>query len=134
MFLLAAERAGAARPLVIGDRLDTDLKGARAAAIPGLMVLTGVNDAADAVAAGPGERPCFVGEDLSCLAEAHPAPGREGDWHIVRESRARVVRGAIEMSGATGIDAVRAACAAAWEAADTGVTFAIERDAVLGLL
>ncbi len=40
---------GSRRPLVVGDQLDTDLAGARAAGIPGLMVLTGVNDAVDVV-------------------------------------------------------------------------------------
>jgi len=32
-------------PLVIGDRLDTDIEGANAAQLPSLMVLTGVNNA-----------------------------------------------------------------------------------------
>ena len=34
------------RPLVVGDRLDTDIEGANAAELPSLMVLTGVNNAA----------------------------------------------------------------------------------------
>ena len=38
----AAGRAGSERPLVVGDRLDTDLEGARASGIPGLLVLTGI--------------------------------------------------------------------------------------------
>src|SRR6201998_4116410 len=36
-------------PLVVGDRLDTDISGANAAGLPSLMVLTGVNTAADMV-------------------------------------------------------------------------------------
>ncbi len=36
-------------PLVVGDRLNTDIAGANAAKLPSLMVLTGVNSARDAV-------------------------------------------------------------------------------------
>src|SRR5690606_25104509 len=39
MYRLAVERAAASRPLVIGDRLDTDLAGARGGGYPGLHVL-----------------------------------------------------------------------------------------------
>src|SRR5699024_11956829 len=41
IFEQAGHRAGAQHPLVIGDRLDTDLAGARAARFAGLHVLTG---------------------------------------------------------------------------------------------
>ncbi|MEK8229274.1 HAD hydrolase-like protein [Oerskovia sp. M15] len=35
MYHLAVERAGASAPLVVGDRLDTDLAGARSGGYPG---------------------------------------------------------------------------------------------------
>ncbi|MGH3581950.1 MAG: HAD-IIA family hydrolase [Mycobacterium sp.] len=54
-------------PLVIGDRLDTDIEGANAAGLPSLMVLTGVNTAADMVHAVADQRPVFVGPDLRSL-------------------------------------------------------------------
>ena len=68
-------------PLVVGDRLDTDIAGANAAGLPSLMVLTGVNSAADMVHAIPSERPDYLAADLRSLdapAEAlrigpHPA-------------------------------------------------------------
>src|SRR5450756_1084772 len=79
MFRLAAVARGATRPLVIGDRLDTDLAGARAAGFAGLHVLTGVSSARDAVLAPPPQRPDFLGADLRSLHEAHPAPERGPD-------------------------------------------------------
>src|SRR5690606_15900450 len=83
MFHLAAAQAGATNPLAIGDRLDTDLQGARAAGVPGLLVLTGVSTALEAVVAPPHQRPSFIGEDLRSLAMAHPVPVREGDtWRV----------------------------------------------------
>jgi HAD superfamily hydrolase (TIGR01450 family) len=120
MFHLAAEHVGAQRPLAIGDRLDTDLKGARAANIPGLLVLTGVSRAADAVLAVPAERPSFIGEDLCCLEHAHPAPRRDGGTWVVDENSAHVDHGELVLEGPPGINRLRAACAAAWEAADRG--------------
>ncbi len=123
MFHLATQRSGATRPLVIGDRLDTDLAGARAAGFAGLHVLTGVSTARDAVLAAPDERPTFVGADLRSLLVAHPAPEPGPDhWWTCRGRAARVVDGALELDTvqAVDVDLVRAACAAAWSAADSG--------------
>jgi HAD superfamily hydrolase (TIGR01450 family) len=121
MYRLAVERAEASRPLVIGDRLDTDLAGARAGGYPGLHVLTGVSTARDAVLAEPGERPSFLGADLRALLEPHPAPVRADDWYVCGGAAAQVSDGGLRLDGA-GIDLVRAACAAAWAAVDAGET------------
>lgn len=123
MYRLAVERAGAERPLVVGDRLDTDLAGARSGGYPGLHVLTGVSTARDAVVAEPGLRPDFLGADLRSLLEPHPAPTEAADgWWECGGRAARVVDGRLELDrqGPSGIDVVRAACAAAWDAVDSG--------------
>ncbi|NTV39797.1 MAG: HAD-IIA family hydrolase [Demequinaceae bacterium] len=120
MFHLAAASVGSVRPLAIGDRLDTDLKGARAAGMPGLLVLTGVSSARDAVLAPADHRPSYIGEDLRCLAEAHPTPTRLGAVWTVGEASAFVDGRRLTVEG-SGIDAVRAACAAAWASADGGI-------------
>ena len=121
MFHLAAASVASERPLAIGDRLDTDLKGARAAGMPGLLVFTGVSSPADAIMAPVEHRPSFVGEDLACLAEAHPVPRREGNTWFVREAFASIEGRSLVVTG-EGIDAVRASCAAAWAAADGGAS------------
>ncbi len=123
MYRLAVERRGARRPLVVGDRLDTDLGGARAAGYPGLHVFTGVSDARDAVLAGPGERPTYLAIDLRGLLEAHPAPAPGADgWWTCGERAARADGGDLRFDdrGDVDIDLVRAACGAAWAAADAG--------------
>jgi HAD superfamily hydrolase (TIGR01450 family) len=126
MYVRAAERVGAKRPLVVGDRLDTDLGGARAADIPGLLVFTGVSQALDALRAIPGERPCFIGESIAALGEVHPTPElRDGWWHV-GASAARVEDGALEFSGDRGMDRLRAGCVAAWDAADRDERIHIE--------
>lgn len=125
MYAMAVERAGASRPLVIGDRLDTDLAGARSGGYPGLHVLTGVSSARDDVLAVPGERPHFIGADLRSLGQAHVAPAQgENGWWTCGESAARVVDGLLELDAGSHaddpVDVVRAACTAAWTFVDAG--------------
>lgn len=129
MFRLAAQKASAQRPLVIGDRLDTDIKGARSANMPSLQVLTGVNDLLDAYAAPPAHRPSFIGRDLGALAVAHPAPHKsEGRWHV-RDAIAWIDGQALHVDGdfgPDGLDGARVALAAGWEAADAGSPVSLE--------
>jgi len=67
LFHAAARQAGAERPLVVGDRLDTDIAGARRAGMDSLLVLTGVTDAELLRAAPADRRPTHVAADLSGL-------------------------------------------------------------------
>jgi len=132
MYQLVVAQTGAQHPLVIGDRLDTDLGGARAAGIPGLHVFTGVSSARDAVLAKPEYRPNYVGADLRTLFETHVAPQEGPDgWWISGERAARINgdrKLELDSQGAVGIDAVRAACAAVWSAKDAG--FQVDPDSV----
>jgi len=141
----AAERVGGAAPIAVGDRLDTDLEGARASGMPGLLVLTGVATARDVVLAPPHQRPSLLAVDLRGLFERHPAPREiEDGWWSCGAAVARVADGALELVddptgplGASGpvrlrgdqpatvsLDGWRALCVAAWEAADAGAPVA----------
>lgn len=57
----------ASSPLVVGDRLDTDIAGAQSTGVPSLLVLTGVSSALEAVRAVASERPTHIGLDLDAL-------------------------------------------------------------------
>jgi glycerol 3-phosphatase-2 len=65
VFEAARDRAGARLPLVVGDRLDTDIAGARALGWDSLLVLTGVTSRAEAESSPI--RPTLVAEDLRAL-------------------------------------------------------------------
>jgi HAD superfamily hydrolase (TIGR01457 family) len=65
LFHAAQIRAGGGRPLVIGDRLDTDVAGAAALGWDSLLVLTGISRREDLEHAAA--RPTYVAEDLSIL-------------------------------------------------------------------
>ena len=53
------------RPLVVGDRLDTDIEGAVGAGMDSLLVLTGVSTADDLAKTPAEHRPTYVADDLS---------------------------------------------------------------------
>ncbi|HVN13374.1 MAG TPA: HAD-IIA family hydrolase [Kineosporiaceae bacterium] len=115
----AARRAGGRRPLVVGDRLDTDMEGARAAGLPGLLVLTGVTGVTELLAAGPEAHPDLVGHDLGALLEYHPEASAGPDGSGRCRDAAVSVRGGgfvVEDPGRDVVDLLRAACAAAWTA------------------
>jgi len=61
----ALERGGGGVPLVVGDRLDTDIAGAAGLGWDCLLVLTGVTTRADLGAGDP--RPTFIADDLRDL-------------------------------------------------------------------
>ncbi|NLG54513.1 MAG: HAD-IIA family hydrolase [Rhodococcus sp.] len=67
LMLDAQERNGAQRPLVVGDRLDTDIEGANAVGFDSLLVLTGVSTPADVLRAVPEQRPTFIADELAAL-------------------------------------------------------------------
>ncbi|MFB9378879.1 HAD-IIA family hydrolase [Kineococcus gynurae] len=128
LFDEAIRRAGVRAPLMVGDRLDTDLQGAVTAGLPGLLVLTGVTGVAELLAAGPHERPRFVAADLRGTGDRHPG----AEVHLDGTSTTVVVRGAeviaragtVEVvrdaTGEDGLDLLRAAAEVAWQSADAG--------------
>ncbi|MFF5131637.1 HAD-IIA family hydrolase [Streptomyces syringium] len=114
-------RTGAERPLVVGDRLDTDIEGAYVGGVDSLLVLTGVTTPAQLLAAPPEHRPTYVAEDLRGLLEPQPSVEAVGDgfrcggWTASADGEALVLDGDGDR-----IDALRALSAAAWTAAGEG--------------
>ena len=123
----SVQRVGAVRPLVVGDRLDTDIEGAVRAGADSLLVLTGVTRPADVLLASPQRRPAYLAADLSGLNTAHPeVAAQDGAFHCGGwiAAAAGAVDGAVAsddrwltVSGSGDwIDGLRALCAAAWTA------------------
>ncbi len=67
----AIRRTGALRPLMIGDRLDTDIAAGARLGIPTLLVMTGVCSEQELQMATGDEVPTYVSVDLSCLLPGH---------------------------------------------------------------
>ncbi len=137
-------RSESERPIVVGDRLDTDIEGANAVGCPSLLVFTGVTTVRDLLDAPPNLRPTYLGSDLSALLTSHPEPRSEGAvtqcgaWHAERavdrvtlwrekpglpsaadrDSGAQPDTGQPEPFDLDTLDAIRALCVAYW--ADPG--------------
>lgn len=80
----ALTRSKARRPLMIGDRLDTDIEGAHTVGIDSLLVLGGVTTGVELLAALPEERPTYVAADLSALdtPASTAVIGPRPEWYI----------------------------------------------------
>ena len=72
LFHAAAKRLAADRPLVVGDRLDTDILGGNNAGFATAAVLTGVDTRESILAARTLERPDFIIRDLTDLYAPYP--------------------------------------------------------------
>ncbi|MFE0966143.1 HAD hydrolase-like protein [Streptomyces fungicidicus] len=108
-------RTGAERPLVVGDRLDTDIEGAFNGEVDSLLVLTGVTDGAQLLAAAPRHRPTYVDADLRGLLTGQPEVAAAGDGFRCGGWTARAGAEQLELEGDGGaLDGLRALCAAAW--------------------
>jgi len=110
----AARRVGASAPLVVGDRLDTDIQGGRAAEMATLLVLTGVSDATELLTAPAQARPDYVGADLGAL-DLDPetlAVGPRPGWTVDGGPDGLVLSGSGDA-----LDALRTLCVRHW---DTG--------------
>ena len=117
----SVERVGARTPLVVGDRLDTDVLGAVRGGADSLLVLTGVTDRDGLLAAPAGSRPTYVSSDLRGLTEAHPEVEVDVDAAraTCRQARASLVEGRVVVQG-EGDDALRAEVALTWALHDAG--------------
>jgi glycerol 3-phosphatase-2 len=107
--------------VVVGDRIDTDMRGATELGMDTLHVLSGAHGVRDVLRAPPGDRPRYVGHDVGALLEPHPAPTDrpDGTW-VCGAASARVDAGALVLDGTPGLDQFRAACCAVWTQRDAG--------------
>ena len=113
-------RVGGDRPLVVGDRLDTDIEGAVRSGYDSLLVMTGVTGLAELASAVAGVRPTYVSMTLAGLGRAHQTPAQteggfgQGGW------RATVRDAAVHVEGdGDPDDWLAVVAAAAWHHLDT---------------
>ena len=124
------QRVGGDRPLMVGDRIETDIDGATSAGMPALLVLTGVTEVEQLVSAPEGSRPAYVGADLRALLHPQPVVEVEAGSAVCDGFAARVERGRLvleepredapEDEVVRGVGTLRAAVHAAWAHVDGG--------------
>ncbi|MEY4410205.1 MAG: hypothetical protein RLZ99_678 [Actinomycetota bacterium] len=116
IFDSAFTQLGISRPLMIGDRLDTDIRGGVGFGIDTACVLTGIANRKDLIGARPEDRPTYILEDLRQLFEPYPQ---------VKQTKRGVKLGktVVELVGnkvlviegdPRSLEALRAACTLIW--------------------
>jgi HAD superfamily hydrolase (TIGR01450 family) len=114
-------RTGAKRPLVVGDRLDTDIEGAFNGGVDSLLVFTGVTTPELLLAAPVEHRPTYLAADLRGLLVPHAAVTPEAGGSGCGGWVADVEGGVLRLTGSGDRwDGLRALCAASWTALDAG--------------
>jgi len=123
----SVERTDARSPIVVGDRLDTDIEGASRVGCPSMLVFSGVTTPAELIAAPAQHRPTFVAADVGGLLLDQPAVQGDaeqgwtcGRWRAeagpesVRLAAFKATEPGAADSDADGLDALRVACVAHW--------------------
>ena len=113
-------RTGAQRPLVIGDRLDTDIEAAHNTGTDSLLVLTGVDNPRTVTLAPESRRPTYLAATLDALLEPYPdvtvteGGATCGGWTATPDEASTLT-----LTGTgTPIDGLRALTKAAWSVHD----------------
>ena len=106
------DRTGSKKPIVIGDRLDTDILGANNVGIDSLLVFSGVTSIAELINAVPNERPTYIAWDATGISNSHQGVAIETGEVSLGGFRAT----ADGLSGSgDSLDAIRVSAVAAWE-------------------
>ena len=118
IFDFARDKFAADNPLVIGDRLDTDILGANRAGMRSALVLTGIDGRKQAIAAAEEHQPTYILGDLRELTTDYPESvvTEKGDTTTVAVGNssvpmtANVVR--VKRKGSDPMNLLRAGCTA----------------------
>ena len=116
IFDSAVSQLSISRPLMIGDRLDTDIRGGVGFGIDTACVLTGIASRKDLIGARPEDRPTYILEDLRQLFEPYPIvkPTKRG----VKLGRTEVEllgnKVLVTQGDPRSLEALRAACSLIW--------------------
>ena len=105
------DRAGAKKPLVVGDRLDTDIWGATNVGIDSLLVFSGVTSIQEMIAAPVELRPTYIGWDATDILKPQTAAKVDGD--VVTCGGWTMDRGDL-MGQGDSLDAIKVAAVAHW--------------------
>ena len=116
IFDAALKQLGVRNPLVIGDRLDTDIKGAIGAGLSSACVMSGIAGKKELLGARSDERPNYIISDLGSLFNDYPKAQLGKDTCRFGSSEVAIVgdRLLLVSGNPADIDTIRAATNLVW--------------------
>lgn len=126
------KRLGAARPVFVGDRLDTDIEGANNVDIDSFLVLTGAHGKWELATAVPQQRPTALGYDLRDLLKPRRTASWQGDVITCGSAEVAAIDGVVQVKGPCAdrdqqMDALWAIVQLTWRDAALDATQALDR-------
>ncbi|MFT8395895.1 HAD-IIA family hydrolase [Propionibacterium sp.] len=118
-------RLGGEHPIFVGDRLDTDIEGARRVDMASMLVFTGAHGMYDLVDADPIQRPDHIGYDLRALLHPSRVVSRSGNQVSCAGATVSVDGGVLTLNAPLitrdeQLDALWAVLALVWQIRDAG--------------
>ncbi|WP_072690108.1 HAD-IIA family hydrolase [Rhodococcus marinonascens] len=117
----AMRQSGSVRPLVVGDRLDTDIEGACTLGVDSLLVLTGVSTPLDVLRAAEQQHPTYLAAGLDALnaSAENSRICEDSRWSVEFDGRDLVIESAaVSAESIDSIALLRAAAVGAWKFPD----------------
>jgi HAD superfamily hydrolase (TIGR01450 family) len=116
IFESAISQLNISRPLMIGDRLDTDIRGGVAFGIDTACVLTGVASRKDLIGARAEDRPTYILEDLRQLFEPYPQVKATKRGVKLGKTEVELIGNKVfvTVGDPKSLEALRAACSLIW--------------------
>lgn len=112
----AIEQLDIKNPLFVGDRLDTDIKGAVGFGMDSACVLTGVATAKELIGAKVDERPDFIIQDLRELFTSYQQPKQTKRGFALKKSSVELLGNRVMVVDGkpSDLDSLRCACKVVW--------------------
>lgn len=112
----AIDQLGVSKPLFVGDRLDTDIKGAVGFGMDSACVMTGVATRKELISAKSDERPSYIIGDLRELFETYQEPKSTKHGFELRKSSVELLGNRVMLvdGDSKSLDTLRCACKVVW--------------------
>lgn len=116
IFAEAKTQLSIERPLMVGDRLDTDIRGARAAGFESAVVMTGIATRKELLGAKPEDRPDYLFENLDALFVDYDLPKKTKRGFRSGAAAVELLGNKVMVTDGdpSSFDALKAACHLIW--------------------
>ena len=113
IFKTATDHFGSKQAIFVGDRIDTDIRGANRAGIASVLVMTGISTRKEALGVKKEDRPVFIIETMAELLADYDQPKKTKHGYSCKDASVELLGNKVLVTHGDpkSIGALRAACA-----------------------